>query len=259
VLIHILTQLIDELARELKDRNQGAVLLAGLLGHSGGRATPLRIGLLEPSANPRQLMELVSLHLETLTLLDEVIRVEVRIIAVGRLGERQGKLFTDRWPSDSHQLAILINRLASRLGYEQVARAELRPSPVPERAVRYVPLTERSRVKTPRGYPGSRARIPALDSRLSTLDSPRPLLLYPQPRPIEVVCVAPDGPPQLVWLDRRREGIVYHAGPERIETLWWRGPSVRRDYYRVTTESNHHLWLFRCLTDAQWFLHGIFA
>ena len=36
-------------------------------------------------------------------------------------------------------------------------------------------------------------------------------------------------------------------GPERIETLWWRGPSVRRDYYRVATESGRHLWMFRRL------------
>ena len=66
---------------------------------------PLRIGLLQPSASARQLMELVDLHLETVTLADEVDRVEIRAAVVGRLGERQGELFADRWPSDPHQLA----------------------------------------------------------------------------------------------------------------------------------------------------------
>jgi protein ImuB len=62
-----------------------------------------------------------------------------------------------------------------------------------------------------------------------------------------------------VWVAAAGERIVRHWGPERIETLWWRGPSVRRDYYRVATESGAHLWLFRRLTDNRWFLHGVFA
>jgi protein ImuB len=62
-----------------------------------------------------------------------------------------------------------------------------------------------------------------------------------------------------VWLNRRRERIIHRVGPERIETLWWRGPSVRRDYYRVATQAGQHLWLFRRLADARWFLHGHFA
>ena len=34
---------------------------------------------------------------------------------------------------------------------------------------------------------------------------------------------------------------MQHWGPERIETLWWRGPSVRRDYYRIAVESGEPL------------------
>jgi protein ImuB len=84
-------------------------------------------------------------------------------------------------------------------------------------------------------------------------------MLYPEPEALEVVCVAPDGPPQFVWLASRRERIVHCAGPERIETLWWRGPSVRRDYYRVAIASGSHLWIFRRLSDGRWFLHGAFG
>jgi protein ImuB len=84
-------------------------------------------------------------------------------------------------------------------------------------------------------------------------------LLHSQPQPIEVVCVAPDGPPQFIWHENRREQIVHHTGPERIETLWWRGPTIRRDYYRIALESGEHLWIFRRLHDTNWFLHGAFA
>jgi protein ImuB len=76
---------------------------------------------------------------------------------------------------------------------------------------------------------------------------------------MEVVCIAPDGPPQAVWCGGRRESIVACAGPERIESLWWRGPSVRRDYYRVATESGNYLWMFRRLDNQRWFVHGVFA
>ncbi len=47
-------------------------------------------------------------------------------------------------------------------------------------------------------------------------------------------------------------------GPERIETGWWRGPTVRRDYYRVATQSGHWFWIFRDLNSGRWFLQGMF-
>jgi protein ImuB len=53
--------------------------------------------------------------------------------------------------------------------------------------------------------------------------------------------------------------IVQAHGPERIETAWWRGPSVRRDYYVVETESGERFWVFRRLKDGDWFFHGMFA
>ena len=269
VLAHVLGELVEELSRQLAARDQGAVLLMCLLRSvggdsvSGGNTVPLRIGLLQPSANARQLMELIDLRLETVRLAEEVDRVELRVAVTGRLGERQGELFADRWPSDPHQLAVLVNRLSSRLGYEQVLRAELRKSPLPERAVGLKPVTERKDKETRRrGDKETRRRThsPCLRVSLSPgLPPPRPLLLYPEPQALEVVCVAPDGPPQFVWLENRRERIVHHAGPERIETLWWRGPSVRRDYYRVALESGSHLWIFRRLADRRWFLHGAFG
>jgi protein ImuB len=256
LLAQVLYQLVGQLAGTLAARDQGAVLLVCELKYVDGQSQLLRIGLVEPTAIARQLMELVGLHLETVVLADEVAHVELRAAVVGRLGERQGELFVDRWPTDPHQLAVLVNRLSSRLGYEQVVRPQLGASPVPERAVRYESSVGKSRVKRR----GSRARTPALDTQPSTLDSPaRPLLLYPEPQAIEVTSVAPEGPPQFVWTAGQRERIAAHWGPERIETLWWRGPTLRRDYYRIVTEAGSQQWIFCRLSDGQWFLHGIFA
>ena len=94
----------------------------------------------------------------------------------------------------------------------------------------------------------------------STIRNPQfHCLLYPEPLRVEVVCVSPDGPPECLWLEGRREAIVECAGPDRIETLWWRGRTIRRDYYRATTESGNQLWMFRRLIEKGWFVHGIFA
>jgi protein ImuB len=223
----------------------------------------LRVGLLQPSANARQLLELIELHLENVRLAGEMDRVELRAVVTGRLGERQRELFSDRRSTDPHQLAVLVNRLSSRLGYERVLRAGLRKSPVPERAVGWKPVAERKEWEKGRGGKGERSRKPRSSPYLPVFPSaplgPRPLTLYPEPEATEVVCVAPDGPPEFVWVGRHRERIVSCVGPERIETLWWRGPSVRRDYYRVATESGGHLWMFRQLADGRWFVHGEFS
>jgi protein ImuB len=262
MLAHVLGQLVERLARQLAARGQGAVRMVCLLRCTDGGSVPLRVGLLQPSASARQLLELIDLHLERLVLQAEVDRVELRVAVAGRLGQRQGELFADRWSSDPHQLALLINRLSSRLGHEQVLRAELRPSPVPERAVRWVAAVEgRKDKETRRGGDKERkrrSRSPCLPLSPSPCPLPRPLLLHRKPQALEVVCVAPDGPPQFVWWQNRRQQITHFAGPERIETLWWRGPSVRRDYYRIAVESGNHLWIFRRLTDGRWFLHGAF-
>jgi protein ImuB len=268
VVAHVLAELVTRLASQLRARDLGAVVLACRLECAGNQAVPLRIGLFAPSACPRQLMELIGLYLESVALPDEVVRVELRAAATGRLGQRQGELFADRWSSDPHELALLVNRLASRLGGEQVLRAELRDSPLPERAVRYVPFNNQRnqemqiakyKLQNANWKRRSRPKIENLQFAICNLQSPRPLLLYPHPCPIEVTSVAPDGPPQIVWLDSRRERIARHWGPERIETLWWRGQSVRRDYYRVATEGGGQLWIFRRLSDGDWFWHGVFC
>ena len=176
MLVHVLSQLTEQLAAHLAARDQGAVLLVCVLKLVEGSSTSLRIGLVEPSASARQMMELIHLHLETVALTDEVVHVAIHAAIVGRLGSRQRELFVDGWPSDPHQLAVLVNRLSSRLGDAQVVRPQLRASPLPERAFRYLPATERK----------SRDKInPQPEIRNLTISSTRPLLLYPEPRTVE--------------------------------------------------------------------------
>jgi protein ImuB len=52
--------------------------------------------------------------------------------------------------------------------------------------------------------------------------------------------------------------VVRSWGPERIETGWWRGHDIQRDYYIVETEQGTRWWIFRRHADRHWFLHGCF-
>jgi protein ImuB len=49
------------------------------------------------------------------------------------------------------------------------------------------------------------------------------------------------------------------SGPERIESGWWDGDDVQRDYYVVRMPSGPDLWVFRDLRDSQWYLHGLWS
>ena len=44
----------------------------------------------------------------------------------------------------------------------------------------------------------------------------------------------------------------------RVETGWWRGADVRRDYYVAETTDGERFWLFRDLAAGGWFVHGVF-
>jgi protein ImuB len=54
-------------------------------------------------------------------------------------------------------------------------------------------------------------------------------------------------------------------GPERIESGWWDGKGVARDYYvaRQSPEASQSpgvlLWVFQERHSKRWYVHGVFA
>ncbi len=80
------------------------------------------------------------------------------------------------------------------------------------------------------------------DAATNETSSPRPTWLLEKPVPLR-------GPqPELL------------AGPERLETGWWDGEPVRRDYYVARTAQGQRAWIF-CAAGQRgpWMLHGWFA
>ena len=51
------------------------------------------------------------------------------------------------------------------------------------------------------------------------------------------------------------------SGPERIESGWWDGALVLRDYFVAEGEEGACYWIYRerDAGSARWFLHGLFA
>ena len=118
----------------------------------------------------------------------------------------------------------------------------------PELAWRGVPLVDRSARRTTR----TKRKLP-----------PRPLMLRRRSAALAAVSISPDGfgesgRPVRFQLGGRQYRVARCWGPERIETGWWRGRAVGRDYYRVETTKGRHYWLFRRLRDLKWFLQGKF-
>jgi protein ImuB len=250
IIEQIVQELVGRVAAALAERREGVVQLhcrfdCGMGQRNAGPAK-IDVGLFRPSADARHLWDLVRMQLEQTRLPGPVGRVTLEAVTTAPLENRQAQLFAGGQDEASRQLALLIDRLTSRLGPEAVLRPQLTADPLPERAVRKEFKVQSSTFKVRR-------------TTSSTLNSCfRPLFLRP-PLVLDVVSIVPDGPPITFHYAGQWHRVAHWWGPERIETGWYRGASVRRDYYRVQTEEGLRFWLFRRLDDDAWCLHGEFS
>ena len=150
------------------------------------------------------------------------------VTAAERMAPSQTGLADDSEAArEAKKLSLLIDRLGSRLGIENVLRASPCDTHIPERAMVLHPAAQYET------QPWEEAPM-------------RPLLMLPCAEPAEVTALLPEGPPlQFPW-----RGVRYataHAeGPERIRPEWWRDGRARaRDYYTVEDEDGRRFWMYR--------------
>ncbi len=221
-------RLLQELAGFLIARQAGTQQLQWTLAHHHQPATLILQGLAAPNRDPPHLLKLLRERLARSSIEHPVEGIALRVTELQPLrphaltldGEREAP--AQDWPQ-------LVETLRARLGDEAVQGLQCRDDHRPEQAWQASPL-------------GSRG--PAL-SHLG-----RPLWLLPEP----VSLRHRDGAP---YLDAP---LHIEVGPERLESGWWDGGDITRDYFIARDERHSRYWIFRERRgERRWFLHGYFA
>lgn len=241
----ICTDLLSEILGLLKARGKGLLKLTLTLQSEASDPLVLEIGLTRPADSLPHLMGLVELKMETEPVPEWLHTIRMEASVMGPLEIRQRTLFTQQESiRDDVSVQRLIDRLSTRIGPQAVVRPALLPQALPEQAVGYEPLADQ------------------VWQTQSASDSPtvpvRPLELFPEPQPVDVMSVVPDGPPVTFHWNQREYRIAHCTEFERIKTGWWQDSgSIHRDYCRVETQSGSCYWLFRD-GNGKWLLHGVF-
>ena len=219
-------QLLRRLGAFLRARASGLSELRVDLLHRDRAPTRVRLGLTRPAGDETHLRALLRERLGQSRLPAPVTGLRFRSGVLLPLQLREAGLFEQGRAADPRATARLLERLRARLGPDLVFGVCPVPEHRPERAWR---IAEPGGITPlPGHWPASR---PA-----------RPLWMLVAPQPLEG------------W-----DGVLV-TGPERIETGWWDGHDVRRDYYVALTRSGVRLWIFRERPPGQgWFLHGVFG
>jgi len=293
-LVAVIERLLQECVTPLAAQGKGVMSLQVRLDRSQSAelreaCTPavIDIGVFQPSSSAKHLVELVRLRMARMRMPREIEGITVEVVSVGTAECRQRTLFGEVTERSAARVGMLLDRLAGRLGRGAVFEPRPMADAQPEHAWTAVPpVASRSslelnlRSKRSQHVGPHASRTPAFPTSFMAAPQRRPIWLLPQPVRLETMAVvdaamnqhadASSGPPVRFRLalpsGSQTHEVVKAHGPERIETAWWRGPTVRRDYYVVETAAGDRYWIFRRLRGAAgdrpgsaWFLHGMFA
>ncbi|MGA8862786.1 MAG: DNA polymerase Y family protein [Gallionella sp.] len=223
-LLFAVRRLLLELEGYLSLRQAGIQELVLVCSHEDVPDTALKIGFAQPT---RDLNRMLLLARDTLVRTRLPAPVHTILLKAGFIQTMELSnldLFRDSAETrDSAKTGdgnLLLERLRIRLGKEAVFSITHAADHRPELAWRQCDTGE---------------EIPS-PGRLQ-----RPLWLLPKPLPC------------------RKDRLELESGPERIESGWWDGMDVVRDYYVAQGRNGSRLWVFRDRTSDAWFVHGLFA
>jgi len=250
-----LSRLLERLQAFLRARAAGIRGLALELGHRDVQATRLRLGLARPTGDVAHLLGLLRERLGRTPLPAPARALRLRSTIATPLVLASGVLPGEGvQQADPEAASRLVERLRARLGAEAVFSVCLVPEHRPESAWRVAEpalaspaAAGRSRSRRKRGQPPFPEEMETAPFSFSA----RPLWMLAEPQRL-----------------RQQDGVPLHegclleldSGPERIETGWWDGRDVRRDYYIARSRSGLRLWIFRERDrGGGWWLHGVFG
>jgi protein ImuB len=220
-------RLVTELAGFLQGRGTGVTRLRCDLVHEDVQPTSIVQGL----AATRRIEHIMNVLRERLARVSLPGRVEaIRLVAeeITPLAAEEGDFFAAA-NKGGEAGTQLIERLRARLGDDAVHALALHADHRPELATQSVATT--ASVRSAATYERSSFAL-------------RPVWLVPEPRPLGA--------------DPAATQLQLLSGPERLETGWWDGGDIGRDYFVGRGTRGEELWLYRD-RSGQWFVHGIFA
>lgn len=224
MLLFSLQRLLLEFQGYLRARDCAVQRFAVELEHAAHPVTRLAIGMSAPTRAAAQFLLLARERLH-----DLVLRAPVRAVSVSAeaftealIGQLDGFSSTAQ---QRDQIGQLLDRVRARLGESAVQSLRAHADHRPERAWQACPVEPRL---------GSSAS--SADGNAAAL---RPCALLPSPRALATR-------PQLL------------CGPERIESGWWDGAEVLRDYYLAQVQGAR-AWVFEDLAQGGWYLHGLWV
>ena len=258
LLLQASKELLVGLERFLLARQMAVQHMEFVFFHLQGPATHLPLGCSRAERAVEHWFELLRIKFDRLTLRAPVIAIELR-------GGRNHAFSTetDRLPFNARakrqrhaSITHLVERLCARIGDGSVHGVTTVAEHRPQHAWRpHVLLSEVPRGAVP-GQPalhGDRHGAPGLlteTRRTTSLVSHRPLWMLQEP----CLLATEQGLP--VW----RGSLELLDGPERLETGWWDGDGIARDYYVARNPGGMRLWVYRDRnTDTGWYLHGFFG
>jgi protein ImuB len=223
-LLFALKRLLTALSGWLRGRGLGVMRLRLQFVHETCAPSALILNLSTPGRDPAHLAGLLRERLERFRLPERVEAIALATEANDRCTARDRSLFPGMETAEESEL---LERLCARLGDEAVCALRPCADHRPEHAWR---------AETPAPSPPA-PRPPAA----------RPLWLLPEPQPLTA------------FLHGAQSPVVLLDGPERIESGWWEGRDVRRDYFVARVQDGQTLWIFNPPDGGQWYVHGIFA
>jgi protein ImuB len=224
-LLFPLKRMIADLALFLAGRDSGVQRFVIHLEHvpSVGSVAPdtlIPVGLLSAEREANMLFELARGRLEQVEVPSPVRALRLQARDLPAFVPSHRELFDDR-PQQSMPWEQLRERLRARLGDDAVGGLGFQADHRPECA--WSPVS-----------PVKPAKV--------THNVPRPGWLLREPETLV------------------ESGVRVLAGPERIESGWWDGGDVRRDYFLVETRNGQRGWAYRKVgDDSGLVLHGWFA
>jgi protein ImuB len=229
--------LLADLCGFLRARGAGIESLELVLRHREAPPTRLHLRLVEPVAAEARLELLLRERLARVALPEPVRSVRLRGGPLVEARAEAGDLFA----RDRRAAAVpqLVERLRARLGAEAVHGLCLVPEHRPERNGRSGDILKNGDIPLFLNAPHE-LQAPVTGKEECPHFS-RPVWLLAEPQLLE-------------------DALEIEDGPERIESGWWDGHDVRRDYYVARTPAGVRLWIFReRRAPGRWFLHGVFG